>query len=574
MPGENRTLTPVWIAYVDGVRLGTGYEGALKRIYIHDRLDFAGTASLLFGSSPADFCNDGTFTIGSEVSIHLGYKDDVQEVFAGEVTGFAPRLDEYSAPLMEVKMHSKLHRLNKGTRCASFEHKTPAGIIRDIVQGYNLNADVEEFGPEYSYIEQSSYTDHGYILYLAGKYGKSVYCNGNTVHVKTEITPTDDDVVLEWGKTIISARTKADLAAQLSAVTATGWDMRKCSGFTATATMKDVPLKIGGEYCWEDNAKGYDSHKVGQLSSSSFTDEKDAMEVARSVLLGRSLQFQSCEAKTEGNCRIRPGNRLTVKYLGRQSDGEYLVYSVEHSLSVQDGYFTTCHLKRNFCGVSNNRNVSAVDRERIDRQGANAQGETAAATSSGSGNQAESQNDTEESNAEEKSPKITSPHWEDENGKTITKALVGDEVFLCADVTDIADGATAKINIVEKDDDGNDDFVTELSASVNSGKIRRKWKVVYMADDDDTDSQKEMEEKGYTLPEYAFTAESSGVKSEESGQLDVYADFIAKLTFKGRPMKNYPYVLKLADGSYKTGETNDDGYIIENEIPIGKVQII
>ena len=28
-------------------------------------------------------------------------------------------------------------------------------------------------------------------------------------------------------------------------VTATGWDMRKCSGFTATATMKDVPLKIG-----------------------------------------------------------------------------------------------------------------------------------------------------------------------------------------------------------------------------------------------------------------------------------------------------------------------------------------
>ena len=540
MPGENRTLTPVWIAYVDGVRLGTGYEGALKRIYIHDRLDFAGTASLLFGIPPADFCNDGTFTIGSEVSIHLGYKDDVQEVFAGEVTGFAPRLDEYSAPLMEVKMHSKLHRLDKGTRCASFEHKTPAGIIRDIVQGYNLNADVEEFGPEYNYIEQSSYTDHGYILYLAGKYGKTVYCQGNTVHVKTEITPTDDDVVLEWGKTIISARTKTDLAAQLSAVTATGWDMRKCAGFTATATMKDVPLKIGGEYCWEDNAKGYDSHKVGQLSSSSFTDEKDAMEVARSVLLGRSLQFQSCEAKTEGNCRIRPGNRLTVKYLGRHSDGEYLVYSVEHDFSVQDGYFTTCHLKRNFCGVSNNRSISAIDRERIDRQGANAQEETAAAASA-SGKQTESQDNSEESNTEEKSPKISNPRWEDENGKAISKALVGDEVYLCADVTDIADGATATIRIVEKDDDGNDDFVTELGAAVQDGKIRRKWKVVYMADDDDTDSQKEMEEKGYTLPEYAFTVESSGVKSEESGQLDVKDEIVLTIKnfdeLKGKTLK-------------------------------------
>ena len=203
--------------------------------------------------------------------------------------------------------------------------------------------------------------------------------------------------------------------------------MRKCSGFTATATMKDVPLKIGGEYCWEDNAKGYDSHKVWQLSSSSFTDEKDAMEVARSVLLGRSLQFQSCEAKTEGNSRIRPGNRLTVKYLGRHSDGEYLVYSVEHSLSAQEGYFTTCHLKRNFCGASNkDRSISAVDRERIDSQGSNAQEETAMATSA-SGNQAESQNDTEESNVEEKSPKISNSRWENTDGKAITKALVGEQ---------------------------------------------------------------------------------------------------------------------------------------------------
>lgn len=143
---------------------------------------------------------------------------------------------------------------------------------------------------------------------------------------------------------------------------------------------------------------------------------------------------------------------------------------MEHSLSAQEGYFTTCHLKRNFCGASNkDRSISAVDRERIDRQGTNAQEETAAATSA-SGNQTESQNDTEESNVEEKSPKISNPRWEDENGRTITKALVGDEVFLCADVTDIADGATAKINIVEKDDDGNDDFVAELSTSVQEGR--------------------------------------------------------------------------------------------------------
>ena len=573
MPGENRTLTPVWIAYVDGVRLGTGYEGALKRIYIHDRLDFAGTASLLFGSSPADFCNDGTFTIGSEVSIHLGYKDDVQEVFAGEVTGFAPRLNEYSSPLMEVKIHSKLHRLDKGTRCASFEHKTPAGIIRDIVQGYNLNADVEEFGPEYNYIEQKNFTDYGYIMYLAGKYGKTVYCHGNTVYVKTEIAPTDDDVVLEWGKSIISARAKTSMTKQLSAATCTGWSIMDCRGFAATATMKDIPLKIGGEYSWEDNSKGYDPKKIEQITTEEIIDEEDAAAVAKAYIQNRSFKFQSCDIKTQGNYHIKPGNRLMVKYIGKQSDGEYLIESVEHTLDMQEGFITKCHLIRNFCEVSGRSGTaSEIDRERADSQINGTQGENAAAASAG-GSKAENQSDLENT-SNEKNPTITNPHWENSDGQTITKALVGDEVTLCADVTDIADGATAKIKIVEKDDDGNDDDVTTLSAKVQNSKIECKWKVIYTEDDDDSNSQQEKEEKGYTLPEYAFTVECDGVESEESGQLDVYADFIAKLTFKGRPMKNYPYVLKLADGSYKTGETNDDGYIIENEIPIGKVQII
>ena len=356
-------------------------------------------------------------------------------------------------------------------------------------------------------------------------------------------------------------------------VTATGWDMRKCSGFTATATMKDVPLKIGGEYCWEDNAKGYDPHKIEQLSSSSFTDEKDAMEVARSVLLGRSMQFQSCDARTEGNSRIRTGNRLTVKYLGKHSDGEYLVYSVEHDFSVQDGYFTTCHLKRNFCGISNRSgNISAVDRERIDSHSTNAQQKVKSSPSPAGGIQAESQNNTEENNAEKKNPSITNPRWEDTSGKAIEKALVGDEVYLCADVTDIADGTSAKINIVEKDDDGNDDFVAEVSTSVQKGKIRRKWKVVYMADDDDTDSQQELEEKGYTLPEYAFTVECDGTKSGESGQLDVMGWILATIRNKesGAPMPNQDYVIYKTDGNIIKGTTDKNGTIDIKNLAFGE----
>ena len=82
------------------------------------------------------------------------------------------------------------------------------------------------------------------------------------------------------------------------------------------------------------------------------------------------------------------------------------------------------------------------------------------------------------------------------DGTVITKALVGDEVTLCANTHNIADGTSATIKIVEKDADGNDDDVATLKAAVQNNTIECAWKVVYTADDDDADSKKELEEKG------------------------------------------------------------------------------
>ena len=549
MSSENKTLTPIWIVYADGARLPWKYEGALKKIRVSDRLSSIGTASLVFGMSVPDFDNDDVFSEGSEVSVHLGYKDDVEEVFSGEVTGFVPRFGEYGAPQMEVQIETKLHRLDKGIRAKAFESKTTAQIIKEIITNHNLKAEVEEFGPKHNYTEQRNITDYDYITQLACKYGKAVWCQGNTVYVKTEITPSDDDVILEWGKSIISARAKTSMTKQLSAATCTGWSIMDCRGFAATATMKDIPLKIGGEYSWEDNSKGYDPKKIEQITTEEIIDEEDAAAVAKAYIQNRSFKFQSCDIKTQGNYHIKPGNRLTVKYIGKQSDGEYLIESVEHTLDIQEGFITRCHLIRNFCEVNDRSGTaSEIDRERADSQINGTQEENSLVASAG-GSKAENQSDLENT-SNEKNPAISNPHWEDTNGNTITKALVGDEVYLCADVTDIDDGATATIKIIEKDDDGNNDDIDSVSGKVQDSKIKTKWKVIYTEDDDDSNSQQEKEEKGYTLPEYAFSVECDGVESEESGQLDIKDEIVLTVKnfdeLKGKTLK-----LVWKDGSSK-----------------------
>ena len=119
---------------------------------------------------------------------------------------------------------------------------------------------------------------------------------------------------------------------------------------------------------------------------------------------------------------------------------------------------------------------------------------------------------------------------------------------MCADTHNIADGTSATIKIVEKDDDGNDDEVESPNTKVQNGKIKCKWKVVYMEDNDDTESRKEMEEKGYTLPEYAFTVECGGEKSTESGQLDIRGWILISFDkHDERIMKNYSFFLYCDD---------------------------
>lgn len=131
--------------------------------------------------------------------------------------------------------------------------------------------------------------------------------------------------------------------------------------------------------------------------------------------------------------------------------------------------------------------------------------------------------------------------------------------------------AGSKIKIVEKDADGNDDDVAVLNAAVEDGKIKCKWKVIYTEDNDDADSQKELEEKGYTLPEYAFTAECGGTESGESGQLDVKDEIKIKIKnyekLKGRILKIY-----WSDGTGKN-VVIDREEVTVNDVYIGKAFI-
>ncbi len=349
MSDENKTLTPVWIVYVDGKRLDTKHEGALKKIVVNDRLNGVGTFSLLFDVSAEKLLELGTFNLESQISIHLGYKDDVEEVFDGEITAFAGRFEEFGHEMVEVRGCNALYKLKHGNHFISYENKTCSDAIKDIIENYSLTAEIDSFGASQIFKSVEGISDYDFLMKAAARYGKDVYAYGSKIYVKDSIEVKNDEVIFEWGKSLISFFPVKDISELISDCNSVGWDALKCEGFAGNANIGDISKKVGGSNDWTSCSKGGNGKWVNNIIDETMLDEDDAKNVALGSLQRNSYLFMTARGKAEGTYKLLPGMTVSIKYVGDEFSGDYITDSVLHEFNNVNGYTTSFTLKRNMC---------------------------------------------------------------------------------------------------------------------------------------------------------------------------------------------------------------------------------
>lgn len=344
---ENNHLTPLCIIYADGKRLDADHEGALRRITVTDRLNGISTAAVLFSTVETKVRDLGLIALESTFSIHLGYKDDLGAVFQGEVTGFRETLPPNGAEELEVSGCNVLHKLSHASRFHNFEGKTPSEVISGILDGYSLQAEAEDFGANQDFSSEKSQTDLEYLLLTALSYGKQVYADGSTVYIKNETAVRSDEIIYEWGKTLIHFEGTQNILQLNSAVDFIGWDHLKGESFAGCAELSDIPVKIGGSNDWTKISKGGNGKYREIYINSQLKDMEEANALASGILQQNSFAFCHAEGRGEGNYKLRPGMRVTIKMTGETFAGEYMADTVTHSFDSCNGYTTSFTLKRN-----------------------------------------------------------------------------------------------------------------------------------------------------------------------------------------------------------------------------------
>jgi phage protein D len=344
---DNKHLTPVAIMYVDGQRLDVEHEGCLREIVIKDMLNGISSFHLVFDTAYTKLADKDLISLESEISIHLGYKDDVEEVFVGDVLRKQALCSEYGTEQYEVSGCNVLHRLKHGEHSVHYEKMTPSAIIKKMIENFSLKAEVDDFGVEAEFSSNDGRSAYDYLLYAANRYGKEFFADKDTIYVANEISIRNDEIILEWGKSLVAFESLLSLKRLLSRYDYVGWDVLKGESFTGGAALEDLPLKVGGDKNWTQVSKGGSGKFTGLVSDMSIADTADAKERAKGILQKNSFWFSQARAKTEGNYKIRPGMRVTLKMIGSKFDGEYIAEEVLHKFNYSDGYTTTVGLKRN-----------------------------------------------------------------------------------------------------------------------------------------------------------------------------------------------------------------------------------
>ncbi|MDR0320548.1 MAG: hypothetical protein LBI28_03525 [Treponema sp.] len=344
---ENKHLTPVWIIYADGRRLDTDHEGALRSITVTDKLNGASDFSIIFDTTEVKVREKGVLSFGSEVSIHMGYKDDVEEVFCGEVLSFRGTYAEGKSEQLEVSGSNALHKLHHGSHFRGYENKAPSEVIQGLLDSHSLKGEVDEFGTPREFHSEENQSDYEYLMEQAKAYGKQVYAYGTTVYVKDEVAVSNDEIIYEWGKSLKKFEAGQDISNLISGVDYIGWDHEKNESFTGKAGLEDLPVKIGGDSDWSKVSKGAGENYAEAQVDMNCKDTEEAKQLALGRLQQNSYGFYHAQGSGEGNYKLKAGMRVTIKMTGEGFEGEYMADTVTHKLDRQEGYSTHFSLKRN-----------------------------------------------------------------------------------------------------------------------------------------------------------------------------------------------------------------------------------
>jgi prophage tail gpP-like protein len=312
-------LKPIYKVKIGSETFEPGAQSPLVSIRVSQDIDIpADSFETVFGVS------DKTMKIkeGDEVTIQIGYEEDLKDVFKGTVDGVSyvtVRGLNTATKLLELRVNQVYLNMNAGQ------------IVKDLAKKAGIKLEASD-GVKFSvYYLDNSKNAHEHICELAKKCGFDAYMTpeGDLVFKKY----TKGTVhVLEYGKNVIQAEVQEDRPT-VKSVMVQGESASSFKGADSWPwlTKKEVSGTKEGA-----NNKGAEI----LVQDASIKETGAAGTMAGALMENMSRTFSGA-VKIVGDAGIKLGETVEIKGMNNSKmNGEFQVRSVEHIISKALGFTT------------------------------------------------------------------------------------------------------------------------------------------------------------------------------------------------------------------------------------------
>ena len=308
------------------------------------------------------------FKEGSSVTIDLGYVDDLERMFEGEITSISPAFPESGVPTVRVEGHTRMHWLQGSPMTRTFQNVSDKDIAeqigRELSQAHNTSLDVkaDETFTKHPYVIQYNQTDLAFLFERAKRIGFGVSVQDKTLVFCKVKNDQRKVCTFIWGraaevpdrkKKIFPLRSfypTMNTLRQVSQVTVRGYDPKSGKEVVGRAGENTVHAKMGGTRLGpEVAAQALGGKKEDVRVNTPVASEKEAEQLAKAIYNDRALEFVTGNGASIGLPDLRAGRVITITGLGRRFDGDYYLTQATHSIS-NGGYGTSFSVRKNSIG--------------------------------------------------------------------------------------------------------------------------------------------------------------------------------------------------------------------------------
>lgn len=346
------TLTPDIRVRINERDLPAAVKSDLIAVSVAEEVNTTGTFAVKLlcwdgAMMKVKWIDDDLFKEGNVVEIQMGYRDRLQTLFKGEITGLEPEFTNDEPPVLTVLGYDRCHRIMRKRKTESFINMKDSDIVSQIAGNNGLKPDVTDTKVTMAYVLQHNQTDLEFLQQRANRIGYEVGVTDQTLYFRPRRNNGKEVLTISREVELLEFYPRLSTIGQLENVSVQGWDPKKKEAVLAGSQVGDVAVLVSAPVSGPAMVrKAFPGNSGGVSTHLALGSQAEADQLADGWFKEMSLQYVIGDGVCIGRPELRAGTLVNIEGLGTRFSGRYYITGTEHSYNPGRGYRTAFSCRR------------------------------------------------------------------------------------------------------------------------------------------------------------------------------------------------------------------------------------